>query len=295
MRSLPGTPTAGGGRRSGSRPGSTSTAGPTRKQSYTFYAGTDDLDAAPARRRVPVSTAASGSPAPRRRPRELGRGPLVYRYSGHGRGGGRLPGLHVLAGRGAGRARPPVDEARTLMDEAVALVNDVGLLAEQMDPAPARCSATCRRRCPSGADQRRRRDPTRRPPRAAGPGPAVPGVPAMAVHHPATIVPRQAGVSSGVGAAPAVGHRRGRLGADPAGVLPLRRPQPARFCGVETHLLGTADGQVLQVPLTYRGAPRAPGGGLAGHHDDAHHARRPLDLPTPSTTPSTRPCWRRRS
>ena len=28
---------------------------------------------------------------------------------------------------------------------------------------------------------------------------------------------------------------------------------------METHLLGTADGQVLQVPLTYRGAPRTSG------------------------------------
>lgn len=35
-----------------------------------------------------------------------------------------------------------------------------------------------------------------------------------------------------------------------------RFDDPDGEVGVETHLLGTADGQVLHVPLTYRGAPR---------------------------------------
>jgi len=38
-----------------------------------------------------------------------------------------------------------------------------------------------------------------------------------------------------------------------------RFDDPAGEVGIETHLLGTADGKVLQVPLTYRGAPRTSG------------------------------------
>ncbi|MFE3290722.1 hypothetical protein [Rhodococcus sp. NPDC059234] len=36
-----------------------------------------------------------------------------------------------------------------------------------------------------------------------------------------------------------------------------RFDDPAGAVGIETHLLGTGDGQVLQVPLTYRGSPLA--------------------------------------
>lgn len=38
-----------------------------------------------------------------------------------------------------------------------------------------------------------------------------------------------------------------------------RFDDPDGEVGIETHLLGGADGQVLQVPLTYRGAPRGDG------------------------------------
>ncbi len=38
-----------------------------------------------------------------------------------------------------------------------------------------------------------------------------------------------------------------------------RFDDPDGEVGIETHLLGTADGQVLQVPLTYRGAPQPSG------------------------------------
>jgi hypothetical protein len=38
-----------------------------------------------------------------------------------------------------------------------------------------------------------------------------------------------------------------------------RFDDPAGEVGIETHLLGTPDGTVLQVPLTYRGAPLASG------------------------------------
>lgn len=52
-----------------------------------------------------------------------------------------------------------------------------------------------------------------------------------------------------------------RLGdADASSLIKLgsyRFDDPDGEVGMETHLLGTADGQVLQVPLTYRGAPRA--------------------------------------
>jgi hypothetical protein len=39
-----------------------------------------------------------------------------------------------------------------------------------------------------------------------------------------------------------------------------RFDDPDGEVGIETHLLGTASGEVLQVPLTYRGAPRACAG-----------------------------------
>jgi GH15 family glucan-1,4-alpha-glucosidase len=110
------------------------------KRSYTFFAGTDDLDAA-------VLLAArngycdgflerldSTLDAVRR---ELGAGPLVYRYSGQEHVEGAfvacsfwLAGALVRCGRR--------DEARALMDELVALGNDVGLYAEEIDPATGR-------------------------------------------------------------------------------------------------------------------------------------------------------------
>ncbi len=36
-----------------------------------------------------------------------------------------------------------------------------------------------------------------------------------------------------------------------------RFDDPAGEVGIETHLVRTADGQVVQVPVTYRGAPTA--------------------------------------
>jgi hypothetical protein len=79
----------------------------------------------------------------------------------------------------------------------------------------------------------------------------------MAVHHPATIVPTklevlQAWVPRQPWAAVADASSLTRLGS-------YRFDDPDGEVGMETHLLGTADGQVLQVALTYRGAP-LPGG-----------------------------------
>ena len=52
-------------------------------------------------------------------------------------------------------------------------------------------------------------------------------------------------------------------GADASSLSKLgsyRFDDPDGEVGIETHLLSTADGQILQVPLTYRGAPLASAG-----------------------------------
>ena len=76
----------------------------------------------------------------------------------------------------------------------------------------------------------------------------------MAVHHQATITPSKLELlQAWVPDQPWLG------GADTSTLTRLgsyRFDDPDGEVGVETHLLGTADGQVLQVPLTYRGAPR---------------------------------------
>jgi Maltokinase N-terminal cap domain len=76
----------------------------------------------------------------------------------------------------------------------------------------------------------------------------------MAVHHPATIVPSKIDLLQAW-----VPHQPWASDADTSTLTKLgsyRFDDPAGEVGVETHLLATADGQVLQVPLTYRGAPR---------------------------------------
>lgn len=82
----------------------------------------------------------------------------------------------------------------------------------------------------------------------------------MAVHHPATIVPGklellQAWVPHQPWAADVDASVLTRLGS-----YRFDDPDLDAEVGVETHLLGAADGQVLQVPLTYRGAPREEAG-----------------------------------
>lgn len=105
-----------------------------RRKSYTFYAGTDDLDAATllaARTGFDNGERLVGTIDAIRS--ELGCGALVYRYSGMDEEEGAFLACTywlVEALAVAGRW----DEAKALMDEAVGLVNDVGLLAEEMDP-----------------------------------------------------------------------------------------------------------------------------------------------------------------
>lgn len=106
----------------------------TRKRSYTFYAGTDDLDAATllaARTGFDTGERLAGTIDAVRA--ELGDGPLIYRYSGmQDEEGAFLACTYWLVEALAVVGRR--EEAVALMDEAIGLVNDVGLLAEQMDP-----------------------------------------------------------------------------------------------------------------------------------------------------------------
>ncbi|MDQ2726628.1 MAG: glycoside hydrolase family 15 protein [Actinomycetota bacterium] len=107
------------------------------KQSYTFYAGTEDLDA---------SVLLAGRTGFDRGPRlastidavvsELGSGiaPLLYRYTGMGAEEGAFVActfwlVDALVHTGQ------IDQARRVMDDAVTLGNDVGILSEQVDPA----------------------------------------------------------------------------------------------------------------------------------------------------------------
>ena len=104
------------------------------KRSYTFAAGSDDLDAAvllAARTGFDRGERLASTVEAVRA--ELGRGPLLYRYSQMvGKEGAFLACsfwmVEALAALGQ------IDEATSLMDELVALSNDVGLYSEEMDP-----------------------------------------------------------------------------------------------------------------------------------------------------------------
>jgi GH15 family glucan-1,4-alpha-glucosidase len=107
------------------------------RQSYTFYAGTEELDAA-------VLLAARAGYLPADEPRfgqtidaicgELADGALVYRYTGSRRQEGAflacsfwLADALALAGRAG--------EARRVFLDAAARCSDLGLLSEEIDPA----------------------------------------------------------------------------------------------------------------------------------------------------------------
>ncbi|HTU38249.1 MAG TPA: glycoside hydrolase family 15 protein [Acidimicrobiales bacterium] len=103
------------------------------KRSYTFYAGTEDLDAA-----VLLAARTGFDRGHRLRTSirairdELGVGPLLYRYSGAKVEEGAFVACSFWAVE-ALALTGQCEEATDLMDEAVKLVNDVGLLAEEID------------------------------------------------------------------------------------------------------------------------------------------------------------------
>ncbi|HTW08755.1 MAG TPA: glycoside hydrolase family 15 protein [Acidimicrobiales bacterium] len=104
------------------------------KQAYTFYAGTDDLDAA---------VLLAGRTGFERGPRltstieaianELGHGPLLYRYTGMNKEEGAFVACSFWMVDALARTGQ-TERGRQLMDDTVALVNDVGLLSEQINP-----------------------------------------------------------------------------------------------------------------------------------------------------------------
>ena len=104
------------------------------KQAYTFYAGTDDLDAA---------MLLAGRTRFERGPRlvstidaitaELGHGPLLYRYTGMNEEEGAFVACSFWMVDALVRTGQ-IAWARRMMEDTVALANDVGLFSEQIDP-----------------------------------------------------------------------------------------------------------------------------------------------------------------
>ncbi len=113
-----------------------------RKQAYVRFAGGEDLDAAL------LFAALMGYPDPQQRlartvdaiRRELADGPLLHRYSGEdglsGTEGAFLTCSFWLVDALARYGR--VDEAVQLMEQLLAMANDVGLYAEEIDPRTGR-------------------------------------------------------------------------------------------------------------------------------------------------------------
>lgn len=107
----------------------------TDKQSYTFYADSDELDAA---------VLLAGRTGYDRGPRlastidaiaaELATGPYVYRYSGAAKEEGAFVACTYWMVEALAYCNR-MEAARRLMDEARVLANDVGILAEEIDPA----------------------------------------------------------------------------------------------------------------------------------------------------------------
>jgi GH15 family glucan-1,4-alpha-glucosidase len=106
-----------------------------QRGAYVWYPGTDQLDAS-----IVLHAISGFDRGPRmsstldRLREELGTGPYLYRYSGADKEEGAflacsfwLASALELCGRH--------DEAVALVDELVGVANDVGLLAEMVDPA----------------------------------------------------------------------------------------------------------------------------------------------------------------
>lgn len=111
-----------------------------RKQSYARSADSDELDASVL---LGLLSGYGDGHSPRWRStvdavrRDLGHGPFVYRYTGEdglaGREGAFVSCSFWLAEALARTGR--IEDATALIDELVALANDVGLYAEEIDPS----------------------------------------------------------------------------------------------------------------------------------------------------------------
>lgn len=105
------------------------------KQAYTFYAGSDELDAAVLLAgRTGFDTGARLASTIEAVYSELVRGPLVYRYSGMDEEEGAFVACSFWLVDALARTGQ-IDRAARLMDRAIALTNDVGLLSEEIDPS----------------------------------------------------------------------------------------------------------------------------------------------------------------
>jgi GH15 family glucan-1,4-alpha-glucosidase len=108
-----------------------------QRQSYTFYAGSDDLDAALL---LAIRTGFLKPDDPRALSTidairaELGAGgPLLYRYSGQEREEGAFLACSFWLAEALARCGR-LEEARETMEQLLALANDVGLYSEEIDP-----------------------------------------------------------------------------------------------------------------------------------------------------------------
>lgn len=110
-----------------------------RQHSYARFAGADELDASVL---LGLLSGYGHAVSPRWRStvdavrRELGHGPFLYRYTGEdGLAGGEGAFVSCSFWLAEALARTGrIEDATSLMDELVALANDVGLYAEEIDP-----------------------------------------------------------------------------------------------------------------------------------------------------------------
>jgi GH15 family glucan-1,4-alpha-glucosidase len=109
-----------------------------RHGSLSFYAGTDDLDAATLRVArsgfAPPDGELVGTTIDAVRRELTAGGPLLYRYTGQEREEGAFLACSFWLVEALARAGR-LDEARETMDELLEYGNDLGLLAEEVDPA----------------------------------------------------------------------------------------------------------------------------------------------------------------
>ena len=109
----------------------------SRHGSLSFYAGTDDLDAATLRVArsgfAPPGGELVGATIDAVRRELAAGGPLLYRYSGQEREEGAFVACSFWLVEALARAGR-LDDARTTMDELLGYANDLGLFAEEVDP-----------------------------------------------------------------------------------------------------------------------------------------------------------------